>query len=236
MSVSKDDAVESDKQEAALNQLISDYRRGYLTKEEFLARRNNLYADALRELEKKRERNQITGVEYRSALTAVMKTFGYSPVRLAKRPDDMDVPFFGSFMYTRVKMPPAFREAENRFGREFAFELKDSRGQPETLTACFDSVSEGLYESAKPCDNYRGYGKIKGYDQAEITVTILKEDPRNVLIFQKMYIDCADPRWQSYSAWCHRIEEEAAPYEEVWFAERVSGGPVGRDREGKEEA
>jgi len=236
VDIPKDDTVESDNQEAALNQLISNYRRGYLTKEEFLSRRNNLYADALRGLEKKRERDHITGEEYQSALTAAMRTFGYSPVRLAKRPDDMDVPFFGSLMYTWVSIPPMFLKAENRLGREFAFELRDSRGKPETLTACFESVSEGLYESAKPCDNYRGYGKIAGYDQAEITVTILREDPRNVLIFQKMYIDCADPRWRSYSAWCHRIEEEAAPYEEAWLAEHVSGGPVGRDREGKEEA
>lgn len=172
----------------------ADFRRGLLTEEDLRRCGLSRYEEARRSL----GALDVPAEERAAAEGALRSISGLPPVRAV--PAGVDAPRSGGLFYVRFPLWPEFPPEEERLNRDFALPVAEGQ-RAENLCFRLNDRTETQTADGVPCTEYRGYGRLPGYANAEMSLFVAKTDHVSAAVILKLYPDLADPRWDAYFEW-----------------------------------
>ena len=176
------------------------FQRGLLTDQELRARQQNSFLEAVDRL----NRQNISDEERRTRRSALQKICGLPSAGVV--PAGIEAPHRHGLFYFHFSLWPEFPPEEERLNRDFALPVRDGQRE-ETLFFRLDDRIDTQAANGVPCTEYRGCGKLRGYETAEMSLLVSKANPTSAAVILKLYPDLADPRWEAYFKWSSAVQE-----------------------------
>lgn len=176
------------------------FQRGMLAEENLRVRNQDSFLEALKRL----NAQDISAEERRTRGNALRKICGLPPARAV--PADLDVPHLSGLFSFRFSLWPEFPPEEERLNRDFTLPVRDGQREEKLFFRLDDRIDSQAADGV-PCTEYRGYGRLYGYETAEMSLIVSKANSTAAAVILKLYPDLANPRWEAYFKWSSAGQE-----------------------------